>query len=159
MITGKMFCVGLAGAFILGIAGGAHATITSGTGDVNKSDVKAEPIHTVVSTPEPVVETKTVEVEKKMTVYRFTDDCKHALDLATSIGYDVSGVAATMGKQYEIASAARLAINGSEFLDLGQVMRDQHDLEQTQIGAYDELAHASYELDTYIDKCNRSVDQ
>lgn len=102
---------------------------------------QAQQVITITAEPEVVVDTVTVRVVE------LPDACADAISLAQDLSDNVGPISESMSAQADIMSQARLALNGSNYITMGEVMRDQDDLDSTTTNAYITLASISARLD------------
>lgn len=102
---------------------------------------QAQQVVTVTAEPEVVVDTVTVHVVE------LPDACADAIGFAQDMSDSVGPISQSMSAQYDLMSQARLALNGSNYITMGEVMRDQDDLESSTTNAYIKLASVSILLD------------
>ncbi len=138
----KTAVISYSAAFFAGIIVMASSTPT----DANQS----QEVQTVIKYKTEVV-TETIETNV------FPESCLDAQRFSKMIRDDVSAVAATMGEQLQIASEARLAINGSNYLNLNDIVLDQRDLENSMRAGYTNLANVQRSLDLAIADCDAAI--
>lgn len=113
----------------------------------------------MVDYPSTKVETVTkieyVDRVETVTVIELPESCGDALELAQDIPELVSPVASTMGEQKDISSMGQLALEGSSFVKLNEVIRDQMGLENSIEGKYSDLANNTLRLEDLLDKCEK----
>lgn len=158
-MTNEMKAVLVAGG--AGIFMGMMLTSVAFVSGSTPSDRTNEPNPTETVTVEKIVtETKIVEkpVEKVVKVVELPESCLDAITNAKQIRDNTSTVAGSMGAQLDIASKARVAMTGSDYLDLGEVQRDQRNLEQDMRDAYTQLASAQSLLADNLEQCEIDTD-
>lgn len=101
--------------------------------------------------------TVTKDVVREVKVNVFPQACLDAQRYAVMIQDDVSAVATVMGTQMDIATMGRMAINGSSYIDLGQVQLRQSNLEGSLVGIYTHLAEVEGSLSDATKACDKAI--
>lgn len=151
----KLFVSGLIASGLVGVALGSGLTFEVMEGWYNQTSTNVEPQPRVTVTAEPEVVVDTTS----QGVVQLPGACVDAINLASDIDTTVSEVAGSMGEQKQIMSNGRLALNGSNYIDINMVIRQQSELEKSLGGAYNDLASESISLDNSLAECNELLER